>query len=294
MAGPDVPARGPCRAPSRTAIALAATLAGAGIGPAAAAPSVAERCGFELSVPVEQGRLVLGRADPACRIHVGGREARISADGHFAFGIGRDATGAIAIEIADADGRRDLDSRPIATRRFAIQRIDGVPPAMVEPPPEIAARIARERAAIATVRARDDDRADFASAFVWPVQGRISGVYGSQRIFNGVPKAPHMGLDIAAPTGTPIVAPAPGIVTFVQPDQYLNGGVVVLDHGHGVSSTFIHMHRIDVAVGDTLATGDPVGQVGATGRTTGPHLHWGLNWFDVQLDPWPLLPPPRR
>lgn len=273
------------------AIAVSALAAAS---PVRATPTVAERCGFELTVPVEQGRLVLGRADPACRVRVGGREARVSASGHFAFGIGRDASGTLAIELTDARGRRSVESRPIATRRFAIQRIDGVPPAMVEPPPDIAARIARERAAIAAVRARDDDRADFATTFVWPVRGRISGVYGSQRIFNGVPKAPHMGLDIAAPTGTPIVAPAPGIVTFVQPDQYLNGGVVVLDHGHGVSSTFIHMHRIDVAVGDALATSDPVGQVGATGRTTGPHLHWGLNWFDVQLDPWPLLPPPRR
>jgi murein DD-endopeptidase MepM/ murein hydrolase activator NlpD len=277
----------------RAAVAVA-TSALTATSMAAASPTVIERCGFELSVPVEQGRLVLGRADPACRIRVGGREARISADGHFAFGVGRDATGTIAIEVVDAAGRRQLEARPIATRRFAVQRIDGVPPAMVEPPPEIAARIARERAAIAAVRTRDDDRADFAQSFIWPVHGRISGVYGSQRIFNGIPRAPHMGLDIAAPTGTPIVAPAPGIVTFVQPDQYLNGGVVVLDHGHGVSSTFIHLHRIDVAVGDRVAAGDPVGQVGATGRTTGPHLHWGLNWFDVQLDPWPLLPPPRR
>jgi murein DD-endopeptidase MepM/ murein hydrolase activator NlpD len=275
-------------------LTLVAALATGTAGSAGAAPSVVDRCGFALTVPVEQGQLVRGRADPACRIHVGGREARISPHGHFAFGISRDATGTVEIELTDADGRRGVESRPIATRRFAIQRIDGVPPAMVEPPPEIAARIARERAAIAAVRARDDDRPDFAESFIWPVRGRISGVYGSQRIFNGVPKAPHMGLDIAAPTGTPIVAPAPGIVTFVQPDQYLNGGVVVIDHGHGVSSTFIHMHRIDVSIGDRLAQGDPVGQVGATGRTTGPHLHWGLNWFDVQLDPWPLLPPPGR
>ncbi len=274
-------------------LAAAATLL-ATTAPAFASSTVAERCRLALSVPVEQGRLILGRADPACRIRVGGREARVSADGHFAFGIGRDATGKIELELTDAAGRRTVESRPIATRRFAVQRIDGVPPAMVEPPPEIAARIARERAAIAAVRARDDDRADFAEAFIWPVRGRVSGVYGSQRVFNGIPRAPHMGLDIAAPTGTPIVAPAPGIVTFVQPDQYLNGGVVVLDHGHGISSTFIHLHRIDVAVGDRVAAGDPIGQVGATGRTTGPHLHWGLNWFDVALDPWPLLPALRR
>lgn len=278
----------------RLALAAAAMATIAATAPAHATPTVIDRCGLMIDSPVEQGRLVFGRADPACRIRVGERELRVSPEGHFAFGIGRDAAGEVEIGVTDAEGRQATTTHAIGTRRFAIQRIDGVPPAMVEPPPEIAARIARERAAIATVRTRDDDRADFATPFVWPVRGRISGVYGSQRIFNGVPRAPHMGLDIAAPTGTPIVAPAPGLVTFVQPDQYLNGGIVVLDHGHGVSSTFIHMHRIDVAVGDRLAPGDPVGQVGATGRTTGPHLHWGLNWFDVPVDPWPLLPAPRR
>lgn len=261
---------------------------------ASTAATVIDRCGFELETPAEQGRLVFGRADPACRIEVGGRSLRVAPEGRFAFGIGRDAKGRIAVTVTDLYGGTTVESVAVLARRFAVQRIDGVPPAMVEPPPDLAARIARERAAIAASRTRDDDRADFTSPFIWPVRGRISGVYGSQRIFNGVPKAPHLGLDIAAPTGTAIVAPAPGVVVFTQTDQYLNGGVVVLDHGHGVSSTFIHMHRIDVATGERLAQGDPVGQVGATGRTTGPHLHWGLNWFDVQLDPWPLLPPPKR
>lgn len=264
------------------------------MGGATAMPAVAERCALDLSAPVEQGRLVLGRTDPACRLRVGRRGVRVAPDGRFVFGVGRDARGAIELVLIDPAGRRATVSRPIAERRYAIQRIDGIPKAMVEPPPEIAARIARERAAIAATRTRDDDRADFAAEFVWPVQGRISGVYGSQRIVNGIPRAPHLGLDIAAPTGTPIVAPAPGLVTFTQPDQYLNGGVVVLDHGHGVSSTFIHLHRIDVTVGQRLEQGDPVGQVGATGRATGPHLHWGLHWFDVAVDPWPLLPSSRR
>lgn len=261
---------------------------------AAWAASTLDRCGFEIQTRPDQGQLVFGRADPACRVRLGDRTLRITTDGRFAFGIGRDASGRIELAVTDATGGRQIADVDVLARRFAIQRIDGVPPAMVEPPPDIAARIARERAAIAASRTRDDDRADFATPFIWPVRGRISGVYGSQRIFNGVPKAPHLGLDIAAPTGTPIIAPAPGIVVFTQPDQYLNGGVVVLDHGHGISSTFIHMHRIDVTVGDQLDQGDLVGQVGATGRTTGPHLHWGLNWFDVQLDPWPLLPPPKR
>jgi murein DD-endopeptidase MepM/ murein hydrolase activator NlpD len=261
---------------------------------AALATSTLDRCGFEIQTRTGQGQLIFGRSDPACRVQIGDRVLRITTDGRFAFGIGRDASGRVELVVTDAIGHRQITSVDVLARRFAIQRIDGVPPAMVEPPPDIAARITRERAAIAAARTRDDDRPDFAKPFIWPVRGRISGVYGSQRIFNGVPKAPHLGLDIAAPTGTPIIAPAPGIVVFTQPDQYLNGGVVVLDHGHGISSTFIHMHRIDVTVGDRLAQGDPVGQVGATGRATGPHLHWGLNWFDVQLDPWPLLPPPKR
>ena len=139
-------------------------------------------------------------------------------------------------------------------------------------------------------RERNEDRSDFANGFAAPAKGRFSGVYGSQRILNGEPKSPHMGLDIAAPTGTRISAPAPGVVTLVHPDMLLTGQSVIVDHGHGVSSVYIHMSRTDVVLGQVLKAGDPIGAIGMTGRASGPHLHWGLNWFEVKLDPRLLLP----
>jgi murein DD-endopeptidase MepM/ murein hydrolase activator NlpD len=123
------------------------------------------------------------------------------------------------------------------------------------------------------------------------VQGRVSGVFGSQRIYNGTPKSPHSGLDVAAAQGTPVRAPAAGVVTLAEPDLYLTGGTVLLDHGHGVSSNFLHFSRIDVHVGQRVAQGDVLGLVGMTGRATGPHMHWGMSWFGVRVDPRLLLPP---
>lgn len=260
----------------------------------APATSTPPECALTLPPTIEQGHLVRGQLSPGCTVALGERALRVSDDGWFAFGVDRDAPAEIELRIRSPLGSEAKKTLPIAARRYPISRIDGIAPQMVEPPPQLARRIARERAALAQSRQTDDPRSDFAAPFIWPARGRISGVYGSQRIFNGVPKSPHLGLDIAAPTGTPLVAPAAGIIAFTQPDQYLNGGVVIIDHGHGVSSTFIHMSRIDVRAGQRVKQGDPVGAIGATGRTTGPHLHWGLNWFERQLDPWPLLPPPKR
>jgi murein DD-endopeptidase MepM/ murein hydrolase activator NlpD len=177
----------------------------------------------------------------------------------------------------------------IDPRDWPVERIDGVPPKTVDPPPAIAARIAREQAAVSAARDRDDAREDFAQPFLWPVQGRISGRFGNQRVYNGTPKSPHSGMDIAAANGTPVKAPAAGIVTFAAPDLYLTGGTVLIDHGAGVSSNFLHLSRIDVKVGDRVAQGQVFGAVGATGRATGPHLHWGMNWFGVRVDPLLVL-----
>ena len=146
---------------------------------------------------------------------------------------------------------------------------------------------------LARATGRDDARVDFDEQFQWPVTGRISGRFGNQRIYvvdgKDVPKSPHSGMDIAVPTGTPVHAPASGIVTFADPDLYLTGGTVLIDHGHGVSSNFLHLSRIDVKVGQRVAQGETIGAAGMTGRATGPHVHWGMNWFDVRLDPDPLL-----
>jgi murein DD-endopeptidase MepM/ murein hydrolase activator NlpD len=238
---------------------------------------------------VQQGALVFGKVPPGSRVEYGDRRLRSTGYGTVVFGVGRDASGPLRVAIIRPDGSRAEATILVDPRDWPMERVDGVPPKTVEPPPAIAERIRREQARVSAARNRDDDRTDFAQRFIRPVEGRISGRFGSGRIYNGKPGAGHSGMDIAAPTGTPVKAPAPGIVTFADPGLYLTGGTVVIDHGHGVSSNFLHLSRIDVAEGDRVEQGQVFGAVGATGRATGPHLHWGMNWFDVRVDPLLVL-----
>ncbi|MBB6064722.1 biotin carboxyl carrier protein [Pseudoxanthomonas broegbernensis] len=242
---------------------------------------------FPASVP--QGSMVLGKVPPGSRVEYAGRTLRTTGYGTVVFGVGRDATGPVRVAVTRPDGSRTFADIALTPRDWPVQRVEGVPPRTVDPPPAVAERIRREQAQVAAARARDDDRADFAQRFAWPVDGRITGRFGHQRVYNGKPGAPHSGMDIAAPTGTPVKAPAAGIVTFAAPDLYLTGGTLLLDHGFGVSSNFLHLSRIDVKAGNRVAQGQVIGAVGATGRATGPHLHWGMNWFDVRIDPLLVL-----
>ncbi|MDZ7829959.1 MAG: M23 family metallopeptidase [Halofilum sp. (in: g-proteobacteria)] len=184
--------------------------------------------------------------------------------------------------------RRELE---IARRDYNIQRIDGLEPKKVNPPEEAIPRILREVEIVKEARKRDDARQDFLQQFRWPVQGRITGVYGSQRVLNGEPRRPHYGWDIAAPAGTPVLAPAAGIVTVAEPDMYYSGGTLLLDHGHGLSSAFLHMQAISVEVGQRVERGEKLGEVGSTGRSTGAHLDWRMNLFERRVDPRTLAGP---
>ena len=250
---------------------------------------------FPASVP--QGSLVRTTVDPHAKVRYADHDLRIGPHGEVAFGIGRDEAGPVHVDIRSRDGARRDVAIAVTPRDWPIERIDGVPPKTVEPPPDIAERIKREQARVVAARNRDDARTDFTQAFAWPVEGRISGRFGNQRIYvvdgKDVPKSPHSGMDIAVPQGTPVKAPAAGIVTFAEPDLYLTGGAILLDHGHGVSSNFLHLSRLDVKVGERIEQGQTIGAVGMTGRATGPHLHWGMNWFDVRVDPLLLLEPAR-
>lgn len=244
-----------------------------------------------------QGGLLRGRLPSGYRLALAATEdapprpLRVADGGDFVLGAGRDEVGPLRVRVSRPQmGECELRIR-VEPRQWRIERIEGVPESTVNPRPAIAARIAREQAEVAHARERDDDRVDFLDGFDWPVTGRISGVFGSQRVYNGTPKSPHSGLDVAAPTGTPLRAPAPGVVSFAAPGLYLTGGTVLLDHGHGLSSSFLHLSRIDVIVGQRVERGQVLGAIGATGRATGPHMHWGLNWFGVRLDPQPLLAP---
>jgi hypothetical protein len=238
----------------------------------------------DLPASVSQGGLVIAHAPPGAHVTVAGKPVHVGDDGLFVFGAGRDEKGPLVVVVGGT--RHPIEVTP---RDWPIERVEGVPPATVNPPPEIAARIEREQAAVVAARGRDDAREDFAHGFIWPVKGRISGRFGNQRIYNGDPKAPHSGMDIAVPEGTPVKAPADGVITFANPDLYLTGGTVLLDHGFGLSSNFLHLSRIDVRVGEHVRQGQVIGAAGKTGRATGPHVHWGFNWFGTRLDPL-LLP----
>jgi murein DD-endopeptidase MepM/ murein hydrolase activator NlpD len=246
----------------------------------------------ELPAHLQQGQLVVGRAPPKTHIEFSGHDVRVGADGVFVFGLGRDTAPQVKLKSRDANGNARTLTLDVEQHQYDVERVNGLPQKTVTPDPELLKRIERERDRVAQTRHRDDPREDFEAGFITPVENaRISGRWGRQRIDNGKPMSPHFGLDFAVPNGTPIRATAPGVVTLAEMGMVLNGGIVVLDHGHGVSTTTIHMSRIDVKIGQKVNQGDIVGLAGATGRATGPHVHWAANWFDVPIDP-ALLPKP--
>ncbi|MGB7755150.1 MAG: M23 family metallopeptidase [Salinisphaera sp.] len=234
---------------------------------------------------VPQGAMVIGRVPPNSDVRYAQRTLRVTDYGTVVFGVGRDASGAATVRVtAPGAGTRTVRIA-IDPRDWPIQRVDGVPPKTVSPPPAIAARIHREQARVSRVRATSDDGLGFAQHFIWPVKGRISGRFASRRIYNGTPGSVHSGMDIAAAPGAPVQAPAAGRVIFADPDLYLTGGTILIDHGYGIGSNFLHLSRLDVRVGDHVEQGEIIGRVGSTGRATGPHLHWGMTWYNVRIDP---------
>lgn len=260
----------------RLAAGLVLILAG-GLASAADEP-------VHLDGPVIQGGIVFGRAPAGSSVTIDGHAIMISDTGRFVLGFARDDedTHELAVELPSGDiWPRTL--KP-ADREFDIQRIDGLPPDKVTPSEGVLERIRAEAALVARARGRRDNRTDWAEGFVRPVNGPVTGVYGSQRILNGEPRNPHWGIDYAAPAGTPVQAPAGGIVTLTHPDMYFSGGTVLLDHGQGLVSAFLHLESIAVESGQRVAQGEVIGTVGATGRATGPHLDWRVNWGNVRVD----------
>jgi murein DD-endopeptidase MepM/ murein hydrolase activator NlpD len=255
-----------------------------------AASGIRARAETALRGDLVQGTLIRGRTDPGADVWIDGRVLKLSANGDFAFGFAYDRTEPGRLKIKLTDGQTEEKTIAPAKRDYDVQRIDGLPGKFVEPPASVLKRIKRDNQIIGAARARDTDEAWFADDFDWPVKGRISGVYGSQRVLNGVPKRPHFGVDIAAGEGTSIHAPVGAVVSMAEHDLYYTGGTVILDHGRGVSTCYLHMSRLDVKVGDRLAKGDVFGAVGHTGRATGPHLCWRLNWFQERLDPALVVP----
>ncbi len=241
--------------------------------------------------PLIQGGLLIGRTTPGTQLQLDGESLPVTAEGVFVIGFSRDAPPQTRLTVVFPDGVRQQRVLDIAQRQYEIQRLSGLPSEQVTPPPELLERIRRENALVDAARRQDLRQPYFLSGFAWPATGRISGVYGSQRILNGEPRQPHFGVDIAAPVGAPVRAPADGIVTLAEPDLYYSGATLIIDHGYRLSSTLMHLNRIDAKVGQRVRKGEVIAAVGKSGRVTGPHLDWRMNWRDARIDPALLVPP---
>lgn len=245
----------------------------------------------ELVGTFSQGGMVIGKCSPACGVYLNNQNVRVSRQGDFVFGFGRDAETSQRLRISRPKQADIQYPFTIKQRKYNLQSVTGVPQATVNPPPEVMERIAREQAMVDAARGGFSDRLDFLSGFDWPVKGRISGVYGSQRIYNGQAGNPHYGLDIAGPVGKEVRAPADGRVTLAQPDLYFSGGTLIIDHGYGIFTSYIHLSKVIAKTGQEVKHGEVIAKIGATGRASGPHLDWRINWFKDRLDPLYTLPP---
>ena len=235
-----------------------------------------------------QGHFIIGKTNPKAKILIGKKEVKVSKNGHFVFGIDRDRKFDILITKI-LDGNKEKIIKKVFKRKYKIQRIDGLEESKVTPPEKVYKRIKEENNRIGEARAINSDLIFFKDKFIMPVSGIITGVYGSQRILNGKPKWPHYGIDIAADQGTMIKSSGTGIVTMAEDDLYYTGGTIIMDHGHGISTIYSHLESVMVSVGDQINQGDIIGTVGSTGRSTGPHLDFRVNWFQIRLDPMSVL-----
>ena len=250
---------------------------------------------FNVSQAVEffgnfkQGSFILGKTDPNSKIFIDDREVRVSNDGYFAFGLDRDRKNNVLIKIKNKRETKLIEKK-VFKRKYKIQRIDGLPPKQVTPPPEVFERIKKDNILIGKARDIDSKLIFFKDKFIYPIDKYIiTGVYGSQRILNGKPRRPHYGIDFHAPEGTPVKSMMDGVVTLVDNDMYFTGGTIIFDHGHGISTLYMHMKDINVKKGQKVKKGQIVGTLGQSGRATGPHLDIRLNWFEIKLDPLTIL-----
>ena len=237
-----------------------------------------------------QGGVVVATLDPGSKVYLQGKSVAVAANGQFSLGFDRDAPAKLNVKIEAPSGQSAVYVLDIARRDYAIQRIEGIAKKIMSPSEVDLTRIRAEARGVRKARSQLIERMDFAGSFQWPLTGPITGVYGSQRVYNGEPKRPHYGVDVAAPTGTPLTTPAPGVVTLAHKNMFYSGGTIIIDHGYGLSSTLMHLSEVLVKVGDELNPGDIIAKVGATGRATGPHLDWRMNWNQSRIDPQLLVP----
>ena len=240
---------------------------------------------IEVSLDVLQGGIIVGKVAPGYRLTYLDHELHISSSGTFVFGIGRDASDYAELKVFERNEAMSSKKIEIIERDYKVQYVEGVPQRTVTPTETDLAKIRRDAVLVRAARKHELLEPLFLEGFVRPIQGQITGIYGSQRIYNGTLGRPHYGIDYAAPSGSKVFAPAPGIIRLSESDLFYSGGTIILDHGYGISSSFLHLSQVLVEVGDRVNFGDVIGLVGSTGRSTGPHLDWRMNWFDVRIDP---------
>jgi len=243
----------------------------------------------ELKGALVQGGLVHGQVSPGAQVLLNGKAIKVGREGAFVFGFSREAAPLASLVIIKRDGTRKEQALEIEQRQFDVEYVEGLPPKTVTPPPEWRARRKKETGRVKKARSYITDDIFWLQGFDKPAKGRFSGFYGSQRVLNGKPRSPHYGLDIAASVGEPITAPATGVVRLAAPDFLLEGGIVIIDHGYGVTSTLFHMNSVAVKEGQHIKKGALIGSVGAKGRASGPHVDWRVNWGNVRLDPLLLI-----
>lgn len=240
---------------------------------------------LKLTGEFSQGGMIVGNTLKNSKVLLNGQALKVSEQGEFAFGFSRDDKTEYTLTVTLPNKQTISRSFIPTVREYNIQRVNGIKKAIMKPNPEAVARAKKDNAQVKSAREVNSDLTYFAKPFIAPINGTITGVYGSQRYYNGEPKSPHYGLDYAGKVGDPVKAPASGIVTLWVPDMFYSGGTMIIDHGHGFNSTFLHLSDAYVQVGDKVKQGEVVAAVGKSGRATGPHLDWRVNWYDVRLDP---------
>lgn len=240
-----------------------------------------------------QGGMVIGYAPAKTQLTLNGKSLKLSAEGVFVFGFDRDAKSGDMLQAVFPNGKFWQRELSVTSRQYDIQRVTGIDEKIQSNQKSDATweRIRREGEAVKQARAQHYEQLFFKQNFKWPLIGPITGVFGSQRVYNGEPGRPHYGVDIAAPIGTAVYAPANGTITLAYNDLYYSGGTIILDHGYGISSSFLHLSKVLVKMGDEIKQGDLIAEVGAGGRASGAHLDWRMNWYERRIDPALIVPP---
>jgi murein DD-endopeptidase MepM/ murein hydrolase activator NlpD len=240
--------------------------------------------GIELQGNFAQGGLIKGKIEPGAKVFLDKKQIKVSSNGYFVFGIEKNRKQNILLEVHNNGEKKVLDKK-VKKRNYLVQKIEGLPTKMVTPGKEEMIRIQNEQVLFDNMRSVNSDSDYFYKKFIRPAEGIISGRFGSQRILNGEPRNPHLGLDIANKKGTPVISTADGVVTIAEKDLYFTGGTIAIEHGHGVTSLYYHLDSLSVKIGQKVTQGQLIGTIGSTGRSTAPHIHFGIYWTKVPVDP---------